>query len=74
MSLRVSTKVGIKSFRLKVDSPDGSFPGLQLIRPMYINLSFFQPEKEKCQKAVITHTESKLNYNNISDEVMLTLL
>ena len=50
MSLRVSTKVGIGSFRLKFDSPDGSVPGLQLIRPMYINLSFFKPEKEKVSK------------------------
>ena len=60
MSLRVSTKVGIRPFRLKVDSPDGSFPGLQLIRPMCICRSL-SLKRKKYQKAVTTHMESKLN-------------
>ena len=59
MSLRVSTKVGIRSFRLKVDSPDGSFPGLQLIHPMYICRSL-SLKRKNCEKAVTTHMESKL--------------
>ena len=73
MSLRVSTKVGIRLFRLKVDSPDGSFPRLQLIRPMYICCSLSLKSK-KCEKAVTTHMESKLNCNNISDELMFIVL
>ena len=41
--------------RDQVFSPEGrfaddGFPGPQLIRPMYINLSFFKPEKQKVWK------------------------
>lgn len=38
---------------------DGSFPGLQLIRPMHICRSL-SLKRKKCEKSVTTHMESKL--------------
>lgn len=52
-----------RSFRPKVDSPDGSLPGLISPGSPDVYLSFFTPEKKKNKrkKTVTAHVESKLN-------------
>ena len=50
-----------RSFRPKVDSPDGRSPGLKSIRPMRICSSLTSKKGNKRGKTVTAHVESKVN-------------
>ena len=52
---------GTRSFRPKVDSPDGRSPGLKSIRPMRICSSLTSKKGNKRGKTVTAHVESKVN-------------